>query len=113
MKVREITLREIQIPLVTPFETSVERTEVRRIVLVEADVDGAIGWGECVAAETPSYSPETVDTAWLILRDFLWPRLKGRLRKRKKIMRLMSVVCVERKMILFRYRHVLELPRRS
>jgi O-succinylbenzoate synthase len=77
MLIREITLREISMKLVAPFETSMERTEVRRIVLVEADVDGVIGWGECVAGETPSYSPETTDTAWQILRDFLWPLIRG------------------------------------
>jgi len=49
---------------------------MRRIVLVEADVDGVIGWGECVAGETPYYSPETTDTAWLMLRDCLWPMVK-------------------------------------
>ena len=64
--------------LLAPFETSMERTEVRRIVLVEANVDGVTGWGECVAGETPSYSPETTDTAWHILRDHLWPLVKGR-----------------------------------
>jgi o-succinylbenzoate synthase len=78
MRVRQIIQREIQIKLITPFETSVETTDLRRIILIEADVDGVIGWGECVAAETPSYSPETVDTAWHIQRDFLWPLLKGK-----------------------------------
>jgi O-succinylbenzoate synthase len=78
MKVCELTLREVPMKLITPFETSMERTVVRRILLIEADVDGATGWGECVAGETPSYSPETVETAWHILRDFLWPLLKGR-----------------------------------
>src|SRR5713226_6092754 len=78
MRVRQITLREIQMKLVTPFETSVERTDVRRILLVEAEVDGVTGWGECVAAETPSYSPETTETAWHVLQDFLWPLLKGK-----------------------------------
>src|SRR5260370_9786964 len=78
MRIREITLQEVQMKLVTPFETSVERTEVRRIVLVQADVGGVIGWGECVAGETASYSPETADTAWLMLRDFLWPMIKGK-----------------------------------
>ena len=64
--------------LVTPFETSVEVTDVRRVVLVEAHVDGVIGWGECVAGEVPSYSPETTDTAWHMLRDHLWPLVRGR-----------------------------------
>lgn len=78
MRLRKMTLREIRMKLVTPFETSMERTESRRIVLVEADVDGIVGWGECVAGETPAYSPETTETAWHILRDFLWPRLRGK-----------------------------------
>jgi len=78
MRIREMTLREIQMRLVAPFETSVERTDVRRIVLVQADVDGVIGWGECVAGESPSYSPETTDTAWLMLREYLWPMMKGK-----------------------------------
>jgi o-succinylbenzoate synthase len=78
MKVRQITLREIQIQLLTPFQISVETTNLRRILLIEADVDGVVGWGECVAGETPAYSPETIDTAWHIQRDFLWPLLKGK-----------------------------------
>src|SRR5436309_3150481 len=78
MRVREIALRVLRMPLVEPFETSMERTTERLILLVEADVDGVIGWGECVAGETPSYSPETTETAWHILRDFLWPLIRGR-----------------------------------
>jgi O-succinylbenzoate synthase len=64
--------------LVTPFETSVDRTTARRIVLVEANVDGVTGWGECTAGEKPFYSPETTDTAWHILRDHLWPLVNGK-----------------------------------
>jgi o-succinylbenzoate synthase len=78
MQVRGVTLQEIRMKLVAPFETSMERTEARRILLVQADVDGVTGWGECVAGESPYYSPETTDTAWLILRDFLWPMIKGK-----------------------------------
>ncbi len=78
MRVREITLRVLRMPLVESFETSMERTTERLFLLVEADVDGVIGWGECVAGETPSYSPETTETAWHILRDFLWPLIRGR-----------------------------------
>jgi O-succinylbenzoate synthase len=64
--------------LVTPFETSVDRTTARRIVLVEANADGVTGWGECTAGEKPFYSPETTDTAWHILRDHLWPLVNGK-----------------------------------
>ena len=78
MLVQGITLREISMKLVEPFETSMDRTETRRIILVEANVNGITGWGECVAAESPFYSPEYVDTAWPVLRDFLWPLVKGK-----------------------------------
>jgi o-succinylbenzoate synthase len=78
MRIREITLRELRMKLVAPFETSTVRTAERRIVLVEADVDGVTAWGECVAGETPAYSPETTETAWHILRDHLWPLMQGK-----------------------------------
>jgi O-succinylbenzoate synthase len=78
MKLQKIALREIHMPLVTPFETSFGRVTDRRMLLVEADVDGVTGWGESVAGEGPFYAPETVETSWHILRDFIWPILKDR-----------------------------------
>jgi len=78
MRLRKITLREIHLRLLSPFQTSFGTSDLRRILLVEADVDGVSAWGECTACENPFYSYETVETAWLILRDYLWPLLKGR-----------------------------------
>src|SRR5215813_2107222 len=78
MRVEQLTVRELLMALVAPFATSMETTAVRRVLLVEAVVDGVTGWGECVAGETPSYSPETTETAWHVLRDHLWPTLKGK-----------------------------------
>src|SRR5579862_1319956 len=65
-------------PLVTPFETSFGRVTDRRMLLVEAESDGVAGWGESVAGEGPFYAPETVETAWHILRDFIWPLVRER-----------------------------------
>lgn len=76
MRVRSVVLREIRMRLLAPFETSVDLTDERRIVLLEADVDGVAGWGECVAGEHPYYAPETTDTAWLVITQFLWPMMK-------------------------------------
>src|ERR1051326_4925946 len=78
MRLEQLTLRELHMNLVAPFQTSMETTTVRRILLIEAVVEGVTGWGECVAGEAPSYSPETTDTAWHILRDHLWPSLKSK-----------------------------------
>jgi O-succinylbenzoate synthase len=78
MRLRKITLREIHMPLIAPFQTSFGTSSLRRILLVEADVDGVSGWGESTAGEDPYYSYETVETARHIITDFVWPILKGR-----------------------------------
>ncbi len=78
MRIHEIKLREVHMQLVTPFETSMGLTTARRILLVELNLDGITGWGECVAGENPYYSPETVETAWQILTNYLWPIVKGK-----------------------------------
>ena len=78
MRVKRVTLREIQMPLVAPFKTSMATSTTRRIMLVQAEMEGASGWGEVVAGEDPHFSYETVETAWHVLRDFIWPVVKGR-----------------------------------
>ncbi|MGB8324797.1 MAG: o-succinylbenzoate synthase [Candidatus Acidiferrum sp.] len=78
MLLETLTLREIHMQLITPFETSMDRVTHRRIILVEANVNGAVGWGECTAGETPFYSPEDTETAWHVINDFLWPMLNGK-----------------------------------
>src|SRR3984957_14715240 len=78
MRLRKLTLREVHLRLISPFETSFGKTVLRLILLVEVNVDGISGWGESTAGEGPFYSYETADTAWLILRDFIWPLVKGR-----------------------------------
>jgi O-succinylbenzoate synthase len=77
MKVEAITLREIHMRLKAPFETSFGAMQNRRILLVETVVDGASGWGEVTAGETPSYNSETTDTAWHVISDFIGPLLVG------------------------------------
>ncbi len=78
MRLNSLTLREIHLKLVTPFETSMDRVTDRRIILAEVNVDGVSGWGECTAGESPFYCPEDTDTAWHVLEKFLWPMLKDR-----------------------------------
>ena len=75
----EVTLREIELPLRERFEISSGWMENRRILLLELrDAGGATAWAECVCGDLPNYSPETVDTAWLALRQWLLPRVLGR-----------------------------------
>ena len=53
MRIDGIILRELHLPLVRPFETSFGVTRNRRILLVEVQSEGLIGWGECTAGERP------------------------------------------------------------
>ncbi|HYM13012.1 MAG TPA: o-succinylbenzoate synthase [Bryobacterales bacterium] len=78
MRLSRVTLREIRMPLVHFFETSFGRTTERRMILVEAEGEGAAGWSEVTAGENPFYNEEWTDAAWLILRDYAAPRVLGR-----------------------------------
>jgi len=71
-------MRELKMRLKAPFETSFGITHDRRVLLVEALADGVSGWGEVTTGETPAYNPETTDTAWHVISDFIAPKLIGR-----------------------------------
>ena len=77
MRIEELTIRQIRLPLVSPFETSFGVTRDRLVLLLEARSDGLRGWGECVAGERPFYTYETVAGSWQILQDYLIPALLG------------------------------------
>jgi O-succinylbenzoate synthase len=75
MRIDGIVLRELQVPLVRPFETSFGVTRNRRILLAEVRSEGLTGWGECTAGERPHFSGESTDTAWQVLVNDLGPML--------------------------------------
>ncbi|MCC6363551.1 MAG: o-succinylbenzoate synthase [Bryobacterales bacterium] len=74
-RIEQITLRQIRMPLVHFFETSFGRTYERAMILVEASGGGVSGWGEATCGENPFYNEEWTDSAWLILRDYVAPRV--------------------------------------
>lgn len=76
--ITRLVLREIRLPLREPFQISSGTVTERRIGLVELhEAGGDMVWAECVAGEQPNYSPETIDTAWLAIRQWLAPRILG------------------------------------
>ena len=78
MKIDRIEIRTVPLALRERFEISSGAREDRVILLVSLHAEGLTAWGEVVAAEDPSYSYETTETAWHILRDFLAPAIVGR-----------------------------------
>jgi O-succinylbenzoate synthase len=75
LNIDAIHMREINMPLAHPFETSFGLTTARRILLIELESEGLTAWGECVAGEHPYFSDEMIDTAWIITETELAPRL--------------------------------------
>jgi o-succinylbenzoate synthase len=79
LRLDRLVLREIRLALKEPFRISSGICTERRIFLLELfDADGASTWAECVAGEQPNYTPETIDTAWFAIKEWLAPRLLGR-----------------------------------
>jgi O-succinylbenzoate synthase len=78
LQLERVELREIELPLKAPFETSFGRVTRRRILLVRVHArDGISGYGECVAGENPFYNHETIDTAWLMTTKYILPLLEA------------------------------------
>ena len=73
MRIDQIELRIVPPSLVRPFQTSSSRKTHLDHILVEVNGDGVTGWGECASPSDPYYCPETTETCWHILRDFLAP----------------------------------------
>ncbi len=76
LNLQKLDLREIELPLKAPFETSFGTTFQRRILIVRVfDRDGAVGYSECTAPEEPFFNHETIDTAWTIITRYVAPLL--------------------------------------
>jgi O-succinylbenzoate synthase len=71
----EVHLIHARLPLVRPFVTRHGTRTHKDVLLVRAlGTDGVVGWGECAAEAAPTYAPEHIDGAWIVLRDHLVPR---------------------------------------
>jgi O-succinylbenzoate synthase len=78
MRIEQIDLNIVRLPLLRPFETSSSRKAHLDHILLRIAVDGLIGWGECASPSDPYYCPETTETCWHILHDFLAPLVLGK-----------------------------------
>ena len=78
MKLKEIELRVIHLPLVRPFRTSFGTQTSREVLMVKVvNENGTTGWAECVAMSEPLYSPEYVSGCLDLMKKFLIPALKS------------------------------------
>jgi O-succinylbenzoate synthase len=75
MKIENVELRRVRLPLVSPFRTSFGSVSEREALLVHVTTADAEGWAECAAEAEPLYSSEFLDGCELVIRDHLTPRL--------------------------------------
>ena len=87
--IEALELRELQLPLITPFETSLGSEAVKKVLLVTLTREGIDAYGECVASTDPRYSEETITSAKYIITQFLAPLVLSRdLESPEEFMRL-------------------------
>ncbi|AGA29696.1 o-succinylbenzoate synthase [Singulisphaera acidiphila] len=78
MRIHRIDLKLVRLPLVRTFRTSSSTKDSIAHILVRIETDSGIGWGECASPSDPYYCPETTETCWHILKDFLAPAVIGK-----------------------------------
>jgi O-succinylbenzoate synthase len=79
MKLQEIELSTIHLPLVRPFRTSFGTQTSREVLMVKVtNENGTVGWAECVAMSEPLYSPEYVIGCLDLMKRFLIPALRSK-----------------------------------
>jgi O-succinylbenzoate synthase len=79
LRIDNLLLRELRVPLRTPFRSSGGTTTERRVCVLEFGVAGETAvWSECVARERPDYTAETIDTAWQAIATYAAPSVLGR-----------------------------------
>jgi O-succinylbenzoate synthase len=78
MRIDRIDLTLVRLPLVRTFRTSSSTKAHIDHILVRAEGDTGEGWGECASPADPYYCPETTETCWHLLKDFLAPAVLGR-----------------------------------
>ena len=78
MRITRVDLLHVRMELVRGFETSSHRkNDLNHILIRVHDDAGQVGWGECAVPTDPYYCPETTETAWHMLRDFMAPTVIG------------------------------------
>ncbi len=78
MKIKAVELRQLRIPLASPFETSGWKEEEKTCIIVRLEGDSHSGFGECAVSKGPWYSYETLTSAWHIMEEYIVPGVLGK-----------------------------------
>lgn len=76
MRIKDVELRIINLPLVRPFRTSFGTQYERELLLMKMRThEDSEGWAECVAMSEPLYSPEYTFASQDVIERFLLPKI--------------------------------------
>lgn len=78
MRIEKIVMYRICNPIKRPYVTAFGSQAAFNSIVVGLSCGGVTGWGESAPGGSPSFSPYTDRTSFLIARDFVIPRLLGR-----------------------------------
>jgi len=78
MKLREVHLYHVSMPLLEPWVTAYGSQDSIESLFVNLKFDDAEGWGECAPAPLPLYNTEYTKGAFGVARDVLAPQIIGR-----------------------------------
>ena len=78
MKVREINLHHVRMPLLEPWVTAYGSQENIESLFVNLRFDSGDGWGECSPSPLPLYNTEYTKGAFNVARDVFAPKIVGR-----------------------------------
>lgn len=78
MKVDQIDVFRVAMPLVTPFNTAFGDTYSVESILLKITSGSQYGWGEAAPWRYPAYSPESAAGAFLTIKEFLAPLVVGK-----------------------------------
>lgn len=73
MRIDSIEIFRAAMPLLSPFRTAFADTYSAERILVRMKSDGSVGWGEASPWNSPNYSSEWAEGAYILARDWLAP----------------------------------------
>lgn len=74
MEIVKVKLYKLGLKLISPFITGFGRIDVKETLIVElTDAEGRVGYGECASLHAPIFNEESVDTCFIVIKNYLTP----------------------------------------
>jgi O-succinylbenzoate synthase len=93
MKIEEVEVFQVKLPVKDPFKTSFGVMCEQVSVVMKIRSEGLTAWGESSPFWAPIYSSESTGSVCLVLKDFLLPAILGKnLNKPEELLQMIAFV---------------------